>query len=168
MRKIVLSLLVGLSLLAVVIFFFYNKSEQRYPVATFTLLNEAETQWYTAGIQHYRIVVEVEFSTERRRHAATVQNGQIIEATLSYWDGKTWSTPETASLDSADDYIIPGLFTTLRGELNNDIREDLRVDMHDDPAYPRYMYFGRVWLENEPMDDSLAHFTVVEFEPFTP
>jgi hypothetical protein len=163
MRKIIPLLLAVLGLLALVYVLYANR-ERRYPEATVTLLNHAETQWYSAGIMDYRLVVEVAFAAERRQYTVVVQNGEIIEASLAYRDEETWTTPEPVSFDHAARYTIPGLFNALRLELNQNLREEIRVDVNADPAYLRYMYFGRVWLENEPMADSEARFTVTEFE----
>jgi hypothetical protein len=164
MRKIFLFLIAGITILALLFIGFFANREKHYPEATIPLLNAAETQWYNAGITHYRLAVEVEFSTERRRHAIIVQNGQITEATLSYWDGRTWSEPILMGLEQAALYTVPGLFNTLRDELNQALRKDLRVDMNTDPAYPRYMYLGPVWQDSEPMNESEARISVAEFE----
>jgi hypothetical protein len=164
MRKIIPFIFIGLGLLALILYIFYYNREKRFPEANISMLNTAETQWYNAGINHYRLLVEVEFSTERRRHAVVVQHGQITEATLSYWDGDAWSEPQGMAFDQANDYTIPGLFSFLRQELNLEMREELRVDINDDPPYPRYIYFGQVWLDGEPMADSEARITVPEFE----
>jgi len=164
MRKILPFLLAGLGLFVLFLLFLNANREKRYPELTFTLLNNAETQWYNAGIQHYRLVVDVEFSTERRRHTLTVRNGEIIEATISYWDKGTWSEPDTMNLEQALQYTVPGLFNSLRQEINLNIREELRVDINADPAYPRYIYFGQVWQEGEPMAESEARISVPEFE----
>jgi hypothetical protein len=168
MRKILPFLFVGIVILAFLFYALFANREKRYPEATIPLLNAAETQWYNAGITHYRLVVEVEFSTERRRHTIVVQDGQITEATLSYWDGRTWSEPDLMGLEQAALYTIPGLFTTLRNELNQQLREELRVDMNADPAYPRYMYLGRVWQGGEPMNESEARISVAEFVLLSP
>jgi len=164
MRKILPFLLAGITVLVLLFYAFFVNREKRYPEATIPLLNAAETQWYNAGIAHYRLVVEVEFSTERRRHAIIVQNGQITEAALSYWDGRTWGDPVLMGLEQAALYTVPGLFNTLRAELNQAFREDLRVDMNTDPAYPRYMYLGPVWQGGELMSESEARISVTEFE----
>lgn len=168
MRKIIPVLLIVLTLVVLLTYVLYNNRERRYPEATIPLLNDAETAWYNAGIQDYRLVVDVEFATEHRRHTVVVQNGQIAEATISYLTGETWSTPEPVGFDLAADYTIPGLFTALRTELNQQMREELRADMHEDPSYPRYLYFGPVWLDGEPMASSEARFTVVTFEALAP
>ncbi|HNB52345.1 MAG TPA: DUF6174 domain-containing protein [Anaerolineales bacterium] len=168
MRKIIPLLLIVLGLAAVLAYVLYANREQRYPEATIPLLNDAETAWYNAGIQDYRMVVDVEFATEHRRHTVVVQSGQITEATIAYLTGETWSTPEPVGFDLAADYTIPGLFTALRTELNQQMREELRADMHEAPSYPQYMYFGPVWLDGEPMASSEARFTVVEFELLAP
>ena len=164
MRKILPFLLAGLGILALVFLYLIANREKRYPELTFTLLNNAETQWYNAGITDYRLVVDVEFSTERRRHAITVRNGEIIEATLSYWDKGAWGEPDSMNLEQAIQYTVPGLFNSLRQEINLDFREELRVDMNTDPAYPRYIYLGQVWQDGEPMPESEARFSVTEFE----
>lgn len=164
MRKVIFPLLIVLGLIAMAVYVVYYNRERRYPETTFTILNDAETAWYNAGIMDYRVVVDVEFASEHRRHTITVQNGQITEATLSYLREGDWTPPEASPLDLASDYTIPGLFTFLRLELNQALRETIRTDMHADPSYPRYMYFGRAWIDGVPMDDSEARFTVVEFE----
>lgn len=168
MRKIIsISLgLFGLAALFAMVLYAYR--ERRYPEVTFPTLNDAETAWYNAGILDYRLVVEVEFATERRRHAVTVQNGQVTEATISYLNGRTWTVPETFGYDLAAGYTVPGLFNTLRVELNQEMREELQADMNEDPSYPRHIYFGLVWIEGEPMEGSEARFTVVEFERLAP
>lgn len=168
MRKVILPLLIVLGLVAMAVYVVYYNRERLYPEVNFTLLNEAETAWYNAGIMDYRTVVDVEFATEHRRHAITVQNGQITEATLSYLRNGKWTAPEPLSLTTAADYTIPGLFTFLRLELNQALRETIRTDMHADPTYPRYIYFGTVWIDNAPMEGSEARFTVVEFEQLPP
>lgn len=167
MRKIILPLVVAFGVVILIGSFLFANRERRYPEASFSLLNEAETAWYNAGILDYRVVVEVEFASEHRRHAITVRNGQITETTLSYLNGDTWSPPEPIAVESAAEYTIPGLFNALRLELNQLMREDLRVDMNETPVYPRYMYFGAVWVDGEPMADSEARFTVTEFEILT-
>jgi hypothetical protein len=164
MRKILPFLLAGLGLAALLLFYLNANQEKRYPEATFALLNEAETQWYNAGIQHYRLVVEVEFSTERRRHAIQVQNGEVVEATLSYWEQGSWSEPGQMNLAESLQYTVPGLFTSLRQELNLNFREEIRVDMNAEPSYPRHIYFGLVWQDGEPMAESEARISVPEFE----
>ncbi|NUM47880.1 MAG: hypothetical protein HUU38_24500 [Anaerolineales bacterium] len=167
MRKIIPILLFVLGFSAFLIYVLYANRERRFPEANMTRLNDAETQWYAAGIQHYQITVEVEFAAERRRHIVTVQNGQVTEATLSYLVGETWTPPEPVGAEFAGEFTVPGLFNALRFELNQRQREDVRVDMNVSPAYPRYMYFGPVWLEGEPMASSEARFTVVAFVPLS-
>lgn len=168
MRKVILPLLIVLGFIALAVYIIYYNREWRNPEINLTVLNQAETAWYSAGIQDYRVVVDVRFATEHRRHTVVVQNGQIVEATLAYLTGKTWSTPEPVGFDLATNYTIPGLFTALRTELNQQMREELRADMHENPAYPRYMYFGPVWIDGAPMASSEARFTVVEFEQLAP
>lgn len=164
MRKLFGLILLGLLAAAVAFAALYTHRERRFPEVDFLLLNEAETDWYNAGISDYRLVVEVEFSTERRRHEIVVRNFQVSEASLAYWDGEVWSASEQTNLQQAADYSVPGLFQLLRMELNLKLREEVRVDMHFDPVYPRYIYLGTVWQDGEEMEGSEARLTVQEFE----
>lgn len=168
MRKIILLLLGFLSLALLAIFILSGSREKRYPEVNFSTLNEAETSWYNAGLLHYHMIVDVEFSSERRRHDLTIQNGQVSQAAISYWEDNSWSQPNAINAEQASLYTIPGLFNMLREELNRQMREEIRMDINPDPAYPRYIYLGKVWLEGEPMEESEAHFTIRAFEILTP
>ena len=168
MRKIFPFILAVIAILVVSLLYFTNTQEKRLTPVTLPLLNQVETDWYNAGIASYHLVVDVKFSTEQRRHSLTVFNHQVTEASLAYWDGKNWKTPEPIPFDQAADYTIPGLFAFLRQELNLAMREDIRMAINSDPSFPRIIYLGRVWQDDQPMNESEAWFTIQTFEPLPP
>lgn len=162
--KIIVTLL-GLSALIVVSAVVWTSgAKQReiesYPKVTIPVLNTLEGDWYAAGIFDYRLVTEVEFSEEKRRHEIIVQGNELDSATLSYWNGEVWGTETTLPESTANLFTIPGLFTTIRQSLINEIRDEVRAVFTEGPVYPTTIFLGVVRQEGVLVDGTEAKIQV--------
>lgn len=171
MRKWYLSIMsiMGVGILAIGYFVFVTNSDRNIPNATISGLNEVEGAWYSSGQFNYHLVVDVEFGGERRRHEMSVENGQIVEATLSYWDDSQggWGERNPLNKEQSFTYTITGLFDTIRNELQLHNREDVRVEMQGEPAIPKVILLGRVWQEGFPVEGTQTRIVVQEYTPIT-
>lgn len=114
----------------------------------------------------YHIIVGVERPVEMRRNDLTVKDGEIVSATVTYWKQKGWEWNEPYDLnhDQAYPFTIPGLYDMLRGAINTQNREYIRVDMQGNPPFPHWIEFGTVWQEGEPVYGTESRVIVRKFE----
>jgi len=159
--------ILGFGVLVITYLFFIKNSDRNIPNVTISGLNEVEGDWYNSDQFNYHLVVEVEFGDERRRHETTVENGRVIESTLSYWDDSRgdWGEKNPLNLEQSSTYTIAGLFDTIRNELQLHNREDVRVKMEGEPVIPMVILFGRVLQEGIPVEGTQTRITVKEYTP---
>jgi hypothetical protein len=129
-------------------------------------LTEAEADWYEAGVASYRVVVDISFSGEKRRHWIVVRNNLLESAETAGWDGEAWGAPQAMGAEDAAFYTIPGLFQTVRLALQNEqvAREAYRMSAGGEPPIPRVIYFSEIIQEGEPVEGTALLIEVVEFE----
>lgn len=139
------------------------------PQASFEMMNEAEAKWEADPVSSYRIVVDVERPTDRRRTEVTVRQDAIIRAEVKYWNEqtKTWDEPADLNQEQAYPFTVPGLFDMVRGELASSGRADVRVLMDGSPAFPHRLVLGPVWMDGKPVSGTEATVTVRTFEPLS-
>ena len=147
--------------------FFLVGCSQAAP-ATTRMIDEAEARWQADPVPSYHIVVDVDRPDDRRRTELTVREGEIVEATVSYWDfrEKRWQEPHPLNQEQASPFTVPGLFEMVRGELRSSGRADIRVVMDGEPAFPHRIVLGPVWQGRRPVEGTEATVTVREFEVF--
>lgn len=137
------------------------------PQASFEMMNDAEAQWEADPIAGYRIVVDVERPSDRRRTEVTVRQDAIVRADVQYWNDTTgtWDEPSDLNQEQAYPFTVPGLFDMVRGELASSGRADVRVSMDGSPAFPHRIVLGPVWLDGKPVSGTEATVVVRTFEP---
>lgn len=137
------------------------------PQASFEMMNDAEAQWDTAPIISYRIVVDVDRPSDRRRTEVAVRQNAIVHANVQYWNDTTraWDEPADVNQEQAYPFTVPGLFDMVRGELASSGRADVRVSMDGSPAFPHRLVLGPVWMDGKPVSGTEATVTVRTFEP---
>ncbi len=139
--------------------------------ASMCMMDDAEARWQTDPVPSYHIVVDVDRLDDRRRTELIVRQGEIVEATVKYWDfgKKRWQEPYDLNYEQAFPFTVPGLFDMVRGELRGSGRADVRVVMEGEPAFPHRIVLGPVWgwcptYDLRPVDGTEATVTVREFE----
>ena len=145
MRKFQVGTLI-LSIVGGILLIGYANWDKRYPIVTLPVLNELESAWYSEGILDYDLSIEVRFAQERRMHDITVRDGLVQTATVYYWDDKSdeWGTGIELDQDSAYWFTFPGLFQTIREELQNSMRDDIRIAINHNPTYPKTILLGPI------------------------
>jgi hypothetical protein len=133
--------------------------------ATPGLIDEAASRWRKNAISNYRIVVDVQMNGNIRRNIITIQNGEIDQATVSYKDNVRGRDKQKLNTTQALAFTVPGLFETVREELNAHTRTDIRVAVHPDRAYLQQIAFGPVLQNNQPIPNSEVYIFVRKFEP---
>ncbi len=138
--------------------------------ATLQLMDSSEALWQADPVSTYSIVVEVDRPSDRRRNFITVEKGQVVQATVSYWnaESKQWDTPYDLNQEQAFPFTVPGLFDMVRGEIRGSGRGDIRVQLSGDPPFPRLIVLGPVLLNGQPVGGTEATVIVDEFEPAAP
>jgi hypothetical protein len=130
------------------------------------MMDNAEALWQANPVPSYHIIVDVDRPDDRRRNDLTVRQGEIVEATVSYWDfqKKRWEEPYDLNQEQAFPFTVPGLFEMVRGELRGSNRADIRVVMDSAPAFPHRIILGPVWQDLRPVSGTEATVTVRKFE----
>ena len=139
----------------------------RLPEATIEAIDEAQARWEANPVPSYRIVVDVNRPSDRRRNELVVEQGRITRALLRYWDPerKRWERPLELTVEQAQWFTVPGLFDTVRDELKNSGRREIRVLLEGDPAFPQRIELGPVFQDEQPVPGTEATVIVRVFEP---
>ncbi len=135
--------------------------------ASLEMIDRAEAQWQQAPVLDYEITVEVNRPDDRRRTTVIVQQGQIVQGEVSYWNAadKRWDEPYALNEEQSFPFTIPGLFEMVRGELQNSGRVDIRVRMKDKLSFPWYIILGPVMLDGQAVAGTEAVIAVEEYTP---
>lgn len=135
--------------------------------ASLEMIDRAEAQWQQAPVLDYEITVEVTRPDDRRRTTVIVQQGQIVQGEVSYWNAadKRWDEPYALNEEQSFPFTIPGLFEMVRGELQNSGRVDIRVRMKDELSFPWYIILGPVMLDGQAVAGTEAVIAVEEYTP---
>jgi hypothetical protein len=137
----------------------------RMQQATPGLIDKVERQWRTKAVLNYTMVVDVQMNGNIRRNEITVKNGKIDHATVSYKDNSSWKHAQKLNAAQAMAFTVPGLFETVREELNAHARSNLRVAVHPDGAYLQQIDLGPVLQNNQSIPNSEVYIFVRKFEP---
>lgn len=113
------------------------------------------------------MVVDVERPEDRRRYEVTVEQGEIVQGSIAYWDDdrREWDTPIELSEEQSFPFTVPGLFDMVRGELDGGSRTSVRVAMRGEPPFPQRIELGPVRMEGQVFEDAAGEVSVREFEP---
>jgi len=135
--------------------------------ASLEMINRAEAQWQQAPVQNYEITVEVNRRDDRRRTTVIVQEGQIVQGEVSYWNSadKRWDEPYALNEEQSFPFTVPGLFEMVRGELQNSGRVDIRVRMEDELSFPWHIVLGPAMLNGQAVSGTAAVITVEQYTP---
>ena len=138
--------------------------------ASMEIVREAEVRWEEAPILDYRITVDVDRPSERRRNEITVRRGRIIEATVAYWDpGESrWDRPAALRDDQASPFTARGLLWMVRDELTKGQRSDIQIAMDETLLFPKKIVMGPARLNERTVPHSEAAITVHSFEVTAP
>jgi hypothetical protein len=166
LRKILPWLLLTV-LIVVVGTVLYNRDREvrLYPQATIGRIVEGEKEWYESGISSYKIRLEVEFSSERRRHEIIVRDFQYFEGTTEFASGTGWSDPVPMDAEEGDFLTVVGLFSTTRSALQGGVRQDVLMQLHEAPVYPEIVFLGDVVQDGFVIAGTQTTITVLSFEP---
>ncbi|MCP4165576.1 MAG: hypothetical protein GY759_06745 [Chloroflexi bacterium] len=130
-------------------------------------LERMEAAWNAHPILDYHIVVDVKRPDELRRYDITVQKGEVTDATMLMWNAyeQTWREPYSLDETQSFPFTVTGLFDTVRGALLHSGRTDIRVNMGENPAFPRHIIMGPVWDAGQMVRGTENEIIVREFEP---
>lgn len=162
-------LIVGLfltSFIGTILLLLYINQDKFYPEMSLSGLNELEQNWYAAGIDSYDLTIEVQFFEERRLHHLKVRGGLVEAAFLRLWDAKSgeWGKNEVMSAENAYWFTLPGLFQTIRQEIQNDMRQYIRSEVNNDPVYPKVIIFGPLMMPEGGFNKGTnVKITIIEF-----
>lgn len=145
----------------------WRAAEQRLVQATFRLLNDSQTAWYSNPVTNYRIVVDVIRPDEVRRNEIVVKNSEIVSATVKYrkTGGLGWQSPYNLNEGQAHPFTVLGLYDMVRVPLRNNARQDIRIDMQGTPPFPHVIVFEPLWDGGERLVETGARVIVRVFEP---
>ena len=135
--------------------------------ASLEMIDRAEAQWQQAPVQDYEISVEVVRPDDRRRTTVIVQQGQIAQGEVSYWNAtsKDWDEAYALNEEQSFPFTVPGLFEMVRGELKNSGRVDIRVRMNDELSFPWHIVLGPVMQNGQAVSGTEAVITVEQYTP---
>lgn len=130
--------------------------------ASLKMINEAQAQWEHHPVRSYNVVVVVQQGDHLRKNELQVKNGKVIFATVRFWDSNhdRWGDRVELNERQALPFTIPGLFETVREELIQHSRENIRVAMNGNPPFPRTVVLGPLIGQGGSVQDSTANISV--------
>ena len=171
MRKIYIWLAVGLLGLAVVAVLVWSEDRADFsdvPAVNINRLNEGEAGWYAQGILDYRLLAQVEFSSEKRLTEILVRGGQIQVAQSAQWEPELedWGAFIPMAEEEARFFSVEGLYTLTREALQNENvpRTEIRMQLMQGLSVPELLYFGDIIQAGSPVPDTALKIELLEFE----
>jgi hypothetical protein len=130
-------------------------------------IRQMENAWRANPVASYHIIVDVERPDDKRRNELFVHDGTIVQARVKYWnrERKDWEQPFALNQEQAAPFTVPGLFKTLREQLDLSNRELVQVQWRQDPVFPQLIVLGPVSQDGAPIPGTEATIIVVEFTP---
>jgi hypothetical protein len=125
-------------------------------------LDQAEQKWAEQGITRYRIEVLVVSIWHAQSHQITVQNNQVVDAQARCIPAPMELGACEVRANTAEDYIVPGLFALARSEIQSEQAAWVQITYHPSYGFPSQVSFDDPELVDEDWGWRVTAFEVVK------